>query len=125
MRKYNNVARLRHFCGCNSIGTIFGSFGSSPSLGWRGFIASTSPALPARCVIGVISRSYFRSYEDQASAGPVDRRPAPIANEIKHHGYQADCPPVQVRGLAIARTRWRGRQTGYRSTSILPRMGRL
>jgi hypothetical protein len=26
MRKYNNVARLRHFCGSNSLGTIFGSF---------------------------------------------------------------------------------------------------
>jgi hypothetical protein len=25
MRKYNNVARLRHFCGLNSLGTIFGS----------------------------------------------------------------------------------------------------
>jgi hypothetical protein len=32
MRKYNNVARLRHFCGFNGSGTIFGSFDSSPCL---------------------------------------------------------------------------------------------
>jgi hypothetical protein len=28
MRKYNNVARLRHFCGLKGLGTIFGGFGS-------------------------------------------------------------------------------------------------
>jgi hypothetical protein len=49
MRKYNNVARLRHFCGFNNVGTIFGSFGSSPSLGtfWRRFHC-VDPPLPFR-----------------------------------------------------------------------------
>jgi hypothetical protein len=37
MLKYNNVARLRHFCGLNSLGTIFGSFWqfTLPATFWR------------------------------------------------------------------------------------------
>jgi hypothetical protein len=37
MLKYNNVARLRHFCGLNSLGTIFGSFWqfTLPDTFWR------------------------------------------------------------------------------------------
>jgi hypothetical protein len=46
MRKYNNVARLRHFCGFNICGTIFGSFGSHPCRHVLAPVSLRSPPLP-------------------------------------------------------------------------------